>query len=45
MQRNFADGEQEIIDVPPGPVDQRAALADRYISSWLDPGRTGSAPE
>ncbi|HMD94017.1 MAG TPA: AAA family ATPase [Trebonia sp.] len=35
----------EIIDIPPGPVAQRAALADRYISSWLDPGRTGSAPE
>jgi predicted ATPase len=35
----------EIIDIPSGPVAQRAALADRYISSWLDSGRTGSAPE
>ena len=34
----------EIIDIPPGPVAERAALADRYISSWLDPGDTGSAP-
>ncbi len=35
----------EIIDIPPGPVAERAALAGRYISSWLDPGDTGSAPE
>jgi predicted ATPase len=35
----------EIIDIPPGPVADRTALADRYISSWLDHGRTWPAPE
>jgi hypothetical protein len=35
----------EIIDIPAGPAAQRAALAARYISSWLDLGRTGPAPE
>jgi len=27
----------EIFDIPPGPVAQRAALADRYISALLGP--------
>ena len=27
----------EIFDIPPGPVGQRAALADRYIRTVLGP--------
>jgi predicted ATPase len=27
----------EIVDIPPGPVAQRAALADRYIRAFLGP--------
>ncbi len=33
----------EIVDIPPGPVAQRAALADRYIRSWVR--ADGRAPE
>jgi hypothetical protein len=36
----------ELVDIPPGPVDQRAALIDTYLRSWAwaEAARVRAAP-